>query len=81
MPESFHQLRWTACVRYVFFDIYNYLRAQYENKSTQVCKPQISSKNLRNLQECQTRKKISLTVFAIFMPAQLIFSFIQIFTI
>jgi hypothetical protein len=49
MPESFHQLRWTACVRYVFFDIYNYLRAQYENKGTQVCKPQISPKNLRSL--------------------------------
>ncbi len=57
MPESFHQLRWTACILYVFFDIYNHLRAQYENKGTQVCKPQINPKNLRTLQEFQNRKK------------------------
>jgi hypothetical protein len=41
----------------------------------------LARKNLRSLQECQTRKKISLNVFDIFMPAQLIFSFIQISTI
>jgi hypothetical protein len=41
----------------------------------------LARKNLPDLQECQTRKKIFLSVFDIFMPSQLILSFIQVSTI